>query len=272
MKRLVLARLSRFMRERGRLSRRLDALFLRLHQEYENLDYDYRTNGEIGLLKKLARINGVKTIFDVGANKGYWSLVASELFPQATIHSFEIVPETSALLTANCQARRNIVCHNVGLSDTEGAISVFVPPNRSGLATCVPNLCKQLYRSKPQEVEARVVAGEEFCTRKGIDRIDFLKLDVEGYEHRVLKGFAGMLEDGRIGVIQFEYGYINIETHFLLKDFYDYLRAFGMRVGKIYPSYVDFRDYQHRDENFYGPNYLAVHPSCEEVAETLSER
>ena len=112
--------------------------------------------------------------------------------------------------------------------------------------------------------------GDIFCAEKGIDNIDFLKIDVEGYEHKVLKGFEGILKRGGIKVIQFEYGYVNIDTHFLLKDFYDYLQSFGMKLGKIYPSYVDFREYEYKDEDFYGPNYLAVHQSCKSIIDLLS--
>ena len=97
-----------------------------------------------------------------------------------------------------------------------------------------------------------------------------MKIDVEGYEDKVLKGFEGMLKAGRIKIIQFEYGCINIDTHFLLKDFYDYLGRFDMKIGKIYPTYVDFREYRYSDENFFGPNYLAVHSSCTKVLDTLS--
>jgi len=81
-----------------------------------------------------------------------------------------------------------------------------------------------------------------------------------------------MLKNGQIKIIQFEYGMININTHFLLKDFYDYLEAFDMKIGKIYPSYVDLREYRHIDENFYGPNYLAILSSCEIFADALTTR
>jgi FkbM family methyltransferase len=257
------------MKTRSGLCGKIDKLLVRLHQEYENLDYNYRSNGEINVLRKLAKIQGFSTIFDVGANRGCWALTASDLFPGATIHAFEIVPETYGRLTENCGSREKIVCHNVGLSDTGGATTVFFSPEKSGLATCVPNVAEQLCNYRPLNIEAELTTGDVFCAEKGIKTIDFLKIDVEGYEHKVLKGFEGMLREGNIKIIQFEYGLINIETHFLLKDFYDYLKVFGMKIGKIYPSYVDMREYKHKDENFYGPNYLAVQSSYEGVAEAL---
>jgi hypothetical protein len=104
-----------------------------------------------------------------------------------------------------------------------------------------------------------------------ITGIDFLKVDVEGMEERVLKGFAGMLALGAIKIIQFEYGYVNAVTKFLLRDFYEMLRPYDMVIGKIYPTYVDFREYKLNHEDFLGPNFLAVHSSCTGVIEGLRE-
>jgi len=42
-----------------------------------------------------------------------------------------------------------------------------------------------------------------------------------------------------------------------------------MKLGKIYPNYVDFREYRFQDEDFLGPNYLAVHSSLESLIESL---
>ena len=44
---------------------------------------------------------------------------------------------------------------------------------------------------------------------------------------------------------------------FLLRDFYLLFAGYGYVVGKIYPDYVEFRDYDLGDEDFIGPNYLA---------------
>lgn len=269
MKRVILSLLSKLMKSRTSVSGKIDKLAMILHREYENLDYDCYKNGEAAVLTKLADIQPFTTIFDVGANKGDWSLIASELFPQATIHSFEIVPETYNRFVKNCGHRQNIVCHNVGLSNIEGTATVFLSPNNDTVSTCVPSFVDHFREYQPQTCEAKVTTGDAYCADRCIETIDFLKIDVEGYEDKVLKGFEGMLTKNSIRVIQFEYGYVNIDTHFLLKDFYDYLRDFKMKVGKIYPSYVDFREYKHSDENFYGPNYLAVHSSCEIFADSL---
>jgi hypothetical protein len=81
---------------------------------------------------------------------------------------------------------------------------------------------------------------------------------VEGAEHLVLEGLADLLREQRARFVPFEYGRVNILTHFLLRDFYEPFGSHGYLVGKIYPDYVDFREYELSDEDFLGPNYLAT--------------
>jgi FkbM family methyltransferase len=254
----------------NRSLRKLDSALIKIHQAYENFDYDFHRNGEAALLENLRVIQSPMMIFDVGANKGLWSSIASKSFPQGTVHAFEIVPRTYAHLERTCADLQNVITHNIGLSDEKGSITVYYAPDKDGLATCVTGFSERFHKYQPQKLDAPVTTGDCFCSDIGVEGIDYLKIDVEGFEHKVLKGFEGMLRRGRIGVIQFEYGYVNIDTHFLLKDFYDYLGAFDMKIGKIFPSYVEFRDYRYSDENFYGPNYLAVHSANTNIITALS--
>lgn len=254
------------MRHRNGLTMALDQLFCELHESHENYDYNFSTNGEASLLRKLAETSRpFRMVFDVGANNGDWSLLASRLLPAAHIHAFELVPETYQQLAAACADHPRVSCHNLGLSDSTGEIDVFVPGGGSTLATCVAGFAEQYHGHKPRTARAHVTTGDAFCEESGVNSIDFLKLDVEGFEDRVLQGFGRMLEQRRIRVIQFEYGRINIDTHFLLKDFHNFLEAAGMRVGKLYRDGVEFRKYRHRDENFLGPNYVAVLDNEEEL-------
>ena len=76
----------------------------------------------------------------------------------------------------------------------------------------------------------------------------------------MLRGFGDLLSPGRVPVVQFEYGMINIVTKFLLRDFYTHFEDRGYRVGKLFPGYVRFRPYRFQDEDFLGPNYVAASP------------
>jgi len=191
MKRHILFMLKKFMRNRNRLSGKIDNLLVRLHKNHENVDNDFFTNGEYAVLAKLANVRGLSTIFDVGANKGEWALMASGLFPQARIHSFEIVPQTFSNLLENCGYCENIICHNIGLSDEEGTTNVFFSPAESGYATCVPDFYEQFHKYRPQRVEGKVSTGDIYCAANGIETIEFLRLMLKAMNIKFSKALKG---------------------------------------------------------------------------------
>jgi FkbM family methyltransferase len=238
---------------------RLDRLCVAFHQAYENHSYDFHDNGERFVLEMLARQPNVSVVFDVGANIGDWAMMAAPMFPGAAIHAFEIIPETYEAMRIRCAELGAVHPHPFGLSDTYGEVSVFYPKELSVVSSCVPDIARMLLEVETTTVVGKVTTGDRFCAEQGIDHIDFLKVDVEGFEPQVVRGFQGMLASGKIGMIQFEYGYANVMTRFLLKDFYELLEPCGMKIGKIFPDHVEFRDYDLRQEDFLGPNYLAVH-------------
>ncbi|MCG6939407.1 MAG: hypothetical protein LJE83_14705, partial [Gammaproteobacteria bacterium] len=68
-----------------------------------------------------------------------------------------------------------------------------------------------------------------------------------------------------------EYGKIIIITRFLLRDFYLLFNDPGYVVDKLYQKKFEFKDYELDDENFFGPNYVAVKKDETEVIKLLSE-
>jgi FkbM family methyltransferase len=219
---------------------------------YENCDYNIESNGERLLLQRLAAFRP-SVVFDVGANDGAWLLAARTELPGAHFHGFEIIPASFAVLARNLAGHANVSLNAFGLSDMSGDVEmrVFAVSSKVASQFSYPH-------GAFQRALCPVRRGDEYMRDRAISRIDFLKIDVEGAEHLVLRGFERALDAGAIDVIQFEYGKSSIVTHFLLSDFHALLESKGYVVGKIYPEGVDFRPYELDDENFLGPNYLAV--------------
>ena len=144
-------------------------------------------------------------------------------------------------------------CQNVGLSDVAGTTRIRYYDALPALTTSTDYPHPLAFT----ELEAEVVTGDEYVARHSIEHIDLLKIDVEGMEEQVLKGFQRTLARKAIDVVQFEYGRVSIVNRFLLRDFCNFFRERGYVVGKIFPNYVDFRDYELEDEDFMGPNFLA---------------
>lgn len=219
---------------------------------FGNASYKPHKNGERWVLAQL-RDQSIRSVLDVGANVGHWAVVAAELLPDATVWALEIVPETFARLRERVGEHARVRCFNLGLADRDGTLRVHYNPAASSHATVTEYPQSGAYQS----IDCAVRTGDAFVREQGIDRVDFLKMDVEGAEHLVLAGLAESLSARRVRFVQFEYGYVNILTKFLLRDFYELFRRHGYVVGKVFPDFVDFRAYELGDEDFMGPNYLA---------------
>lgn len=226
------------------------------------------SNGEAGLLRRLAAFEPT-VVFDVGANTGEWSRHAAARCTAATIHAFEPVPETAAQLTALLgTAGASVDVHVVALGNENRSHRLSTDVARSSLVS----LLGHADPSDPTSIEVGVITGDSFCDEHGIDHIDLLKIDAEGTDHLVIEGFHRMLTEGRIDVIQFEYGVWALETKFLLHDFYTQLTSLGFAVGKLFPRGVEFSDYTTRWEDFRGLNFVAVDRRRPDLIAALSEQ
>lgn len=223
-------------------------------------------NGEIRVLSELGR-RGARVIFDVGANIGYWALRAAETNPAAVVHSFEIFDDTFAQFKANTAAQPRIVANGFGLSAYDGVAEVhYAEGVDSAHFTTVFSFDNGEKRACP------VVRGDRYMAEKGVERIDFLKIDVEGGEFDVLTGFESALSRRAIPVIQFEYGPASLDSHNILKDYYKLLTGYGYVIGRLHGGGVNFRSFTIEEENFINANFIACLETEKALVEALSFR
>ena len=232
-----------------------------------NKNNNHFLNGEHWFQEKISFIKP-KTIFDVGANKGEWSELVANIYPDALILAFEPVPEIFLLMQQKLAAFSSSKLHlaQIALSDTAGEIVFYQNAKQSLFSSLYPREDNQTLK----EIKVETIKGDIYCRENGIDTIDFLKIDVEGAELKVLKGFYGMLEKGKIRVIQFEYGEMYISARTFLKDCFDLLIPLGYKIGKLFPDGVEFVDYTYELDNFKWANYVAVLPSEKEFINKIA--
>jgi len=137
-------------------------------------------------------VNQGDTIFDVGANIGYFSLLFASLCPHGSVHSFEPVPLNFHLLCMNrlLNGFSNLRPNQDAVGEVEGQVD-FVISADSAFSSLIDT-------SRKQVVERAVVdmtTLDAYCERHKVARIDLLKVDVEGAEARVLAGAAQLLKD-----------------------------------------------------------------------------
>lgn len=233
-----------------------------IEDAYHNGYFDLATNGESRVVEALASAD-VEMAFDVGAHFGDWSIDALHAWPRTRVHAFEVFPGTFAQLEVRLKQAdllSRVHANACGLADRDGSELMYYFPDHPDLT------CDRLRHEDLEAVtfQAEVLRGDEYVKRQHINRIGFLKIDVEGAEYRVLRGFSNTLAAGTLDCIQFEYGAFSIQTRVMLSDYYAML---GDRywIGKIYPSYVDFADYSWRMEGFRFSNFLAISRSRDDL-------
>ena len=215
-------------------------------------DHDPVHNGELGVLELIAGNDLV--VFDVGANVGEWARLAHTACPRATIHAFEIAGPTRELLRRATADLPRVRVVEVGLSDTFGSVDVKHYPTHHRVTSLVdyPHPIPAEWRIE------RVVTGDGYLRSAGIERIDYLKVDVEGAELAVLRGFQHALREGRIGAVQFEHGRASIVARTFLGDFYELLEPLGYTIGRVRATGIERQRYRVADESFVTANYIAL--------------
>ncbi|OGZ01648.1 MAG: hypothetical protein A2946_02135 [Candidatus Liptonbacteria bacterium RIFCSPLOWO2_01_FULL_53_13] len=132
--------------------------------------------------KKYLRPNS--TVVDAGANIGAFSVLSGHLCPEGAIYAFEPVPSTCSVLRKNCSPYRNIHVYEQALGETEKESSILM--NLETLAASAlqdSGMPFDTYpTAPPQKVSVTTVDALE------LPRLDFMKLDVEGYCGRVIAG------------------------------------------------------------------------------------
>lgn len=150
--------------------------------------------------------------FDVGANVGELTLLFSRFVgPKGQVHSFECSPNTYRQLSeiVRISNRKNIITNNVCLSDTIGTAEFHIYDAEHATWNTLAKRPLEQYgvNIKPKDViNVQTTTLDEYCDTNNINRIDLLKIDVEGAEYQVLSGASRMMSEGRIKRIVFEFG------------------------------------------------------------------
>jgi FkbM family methyltransferase len=186
---------------------------------------DVANSGELAVLQmlkaKLAEQQKI-VIFDVGANIGDYAIGITKIFDKDKIelHCFEPSPTTYARLVDNIRSlgATGIHLHNFGLSNEATEIELYQDEELSGMTSVYKRRMDHFGKTFNKSELARFSTLDQFCAEQNISHIDFLKLDVEGHELKVLEGSKQMLN--KVKYIQFEFGGCNIDSRTFFQDFY----------------------------------------------------
>lgn len=153
-----------------------------------NLYYGYKDNSYNSVLND---ITSAKVILDIGANIGNSSLFYTSINPNAYILAFEPHPNTYKLAEENLKLNKfpNIHLLNIGLSEKKESLKLYeVNDNNPGMNRILTE--SNDFPFKTIDVDRL----DTVCQQRKIDKIDFIKIDVEGFEYSVLSGGMEVIE------------------------------------------------------------------------------
>lgn len=156
------------------------SIFLVIRQIF--LDDQYDTH--------YSKIKG-KVVIDVGANVGVFSIYAAILNAKK-VYAFEPVPETYMMLKENIKLNNleNVIIPiNKALGDKEKVEIMYYSNIGDGGTTL--NLSKIKYLNEKvikKSIKVMITTLDNFVKQNKIPKVDFIKMDVEGYEENILLG------------------------------------------------------------------------------------
>lgn len=209
-------------------------------------DDDYLANLGSGFEPEMVKLfralaSQSEVILDVGANIGCTAILFGEL--SQTVYAFEPSPTTFSLLEKNIQnsGLKNIILQNVGLGAEPGEFTLtFAPSNRSG-----GFVSDQTQAGDGHTTEKIVISKlDEVIQSLNPPSVDFIKIDVEGFEGHVIRGAEQTLSAHKpVVVLELNHWCLNAFQRTSIPDFLDFLRSvFPILMAVDGSSYLNLHD------------------------------
>jgi FkbM family methyltransferase len=153
-----------------------------------------------------------KRVFDVGA-RGNIEFI--EIHPDCEYHLFEPQLAYANYLKESTKDMTNVTVNHCGLGNEIVKAAKFY----ANVESFEPHPWIQSTHNEADVFDINTV--DQYCKDNGIQEIDFLKIDTEGYDYRVLLGAKEIIDNKKVKYIQFEYWDGVRKFHTLLSDKYE---------------------------------------------------
>lgn len=221
-----------------------------------------KKSGEEVIFKYLSEhVNPPYCILDIGANKGQFLDLALRKISNKdfSIHCFEPGKETFKELN-NRDPDSRIILNNIGIGKERGELTLYYNTPGSGLASLTKRNLSHIGVDFNESEVVEIDTIDEYCTNNFIDRINLLKVDIEGHELDAFAGAKKMFDRKAIDIVTFEFGGCNIDTRTFFRDFWYFVNENDMRLFRITPSGYLFPidSYREANEQFRTANFIAM--------------
>jgi FkbM family methyltransferase len=186
----------------------------------------------------------IKTILDIGANTGQFAQAISTIFPNAIIYSFEPLSDCYKELVKKFESHQNFQALNIALSNKTETTQIYrnqYSPSSSLLP--ISNIHKDIF---PQTCSESVEVIETICLDDiakdlRIDDPVLIKIDVQGFEDRVIAGGINLISRAKLIIIEMSMEAL-YEGQPLFDDIYQTLTKLGFQYRGNYEQLYSPQD------------------------------
>ena len=223
---------------------------------------NYQSNqlsGESFFVRHVLAPTNPSLCLDVGANTGAYTaeLLANT---RARVICFEPLPSSFlALAETTAGHSERVTLENKGLGAQTGAATIHFNPDALAHASFSEQVKKVPYVSNQQQTTVRVVTLDEYCSENGIEEIDLVKIDTEGFETEVFEGARETFSKVRPKFVQIEFNWHQLFRNVSLNHFAEKLPNYA--VYQLIPNGWARRDPTDPLSNiYYFSNFVFVRP------------
>jgi FkbM family methyltransferase len=214
--------------------------WLRANTFWKIREHNVQLRASLNLAERLfylqfrqALVGNDLVVYDIGAADGVFSSCLAKLANVQAVHAFEPISSAFAELSARMQAHTQVTCHNVAVGDINGQTKIWVREGHRDSSSLLKmqELHKEefpgLYAEYPECVT--VVRLDDYVREKRLPPPDVVKIDVQGYEDRVLHGGHDTI--GKADYCILEISFLSLyNCSPLFDDIYGQMRALGFRL------------------------------------------
>jgi len=199
-----------------------DSLFLSIDGNYDS----YETEIAHQQIKK------GNIVLDIGANIGFYTLIFAKLVgDKGKVIAFEPEPSNFGILKKNVETNgyKNVILVPKAVSDKNGEIKLYL----SSFSNAIPRIHKSDFCDRSIEIES-VRLDDYLKTINFQERIDFIKIDVEGAEVKVLEGMRSTIQKNNNVKILVEFAPVSIkESGYAPEKLLEMLKGNGFNLQSI---------------------------------------
>ena len=171
------------------------------------------------------------TVLDIGAHIGVLAVpLANKVGLEGKVYAFEPTPTTVKVLrkTVSINRTKNISVEPCALADTKGKLVFYTSDNKVDNSNSLVN--NHRTDRKETSIEVDVTTVDDFVRSHNISKVDFIKIDVEGAEFRLLKGATNTISRDRPKMVLSMHPTSIKNFGDSVEEIWNFLKGYGYRI------------------------------------------